>query len=151
MYVFGGCTSTNTTFNDLWKLNLTTRLWVRPLPTGSYPSPKACATLVRYKDSLVLYGGWTQSSTSPLHQVCWFIPLFVVQFSAVHWYFNRSASFTMNSTFTGSRQTNGIMITHIHLLLQQQGILPLSMVITWLFLVALDVSFQWVSPLSKDT
>lgn len=69
MYVFGGCTSTNTTFNDLWKLNLSTRMWVRPLPTGCYPSPKACATLVRYKDSLVLYGGWTQSSSSPLHQV----------------------------------------------------------------------------------
>jgi F-box protein 42 len=69
MYVFGGCTSTNTTFNDLWKLNLTTRSWVRPLPTGSYPSPKACATLVCYKDSLILYGGWTQSSSSPLHQV----------------------------------------------------------------------------------
>jgi hypothetical protein len=51
MYVFGGCTSTNTTINDLWKLNLTTRSWVRPLPTGSYPSPKACATLVCYKDS----------------------------------------------------------------------------------------------------
>ncbi|XP_057381450.1 F-box only protein 42-like [Daphnia carinata] len=70
MYVFGGCTSTNTTFNDLWKLNLSSRTWVRPLPTGSYPSPKACATLVCYKDSLILYGGWTQSSSSPLHQVC---------------------------------------------------------------------------------
>jgi len=70
MYVFGGCTSTNTTFNDLWKLNLSTRSWVRPLPIGSYPSPKACATLVRYKDSLFLYGGWAQSNSSPMHQVC---------------------------------------------------------------------------------
>lgn len=70
MYVFGGCTSTNTTFNDLWKLNLSTMSWDRPVPTGSYPSPKACATLVLYKDSLVLYGGWTQSTPSPLHQVC---------------------------------------------------------------------------------
>lgn len=74
MYVFGGCTSTNTTFNDLWKLNLSSRTWVRPLPTGSYPSPKACATLVCYKDSLILYGGWTQSSSSPLHQVSDLIP-----------------------------------------------------------------------------
>jgi len=70
MYVFGGCTSTNTTFNDLWKLNLSTRSWVRPLPIGSYPSPKACATLVLYKDSLFLYGGWAQSNSSPMHQVC---------------------------------------------------------------------------------
>ena len=76
MYVFGGCTSTNTTFNDLWKLNLSTRSWVRPLPTGSYPSPKACATLVTYKDSLILYGGWTQSSSSPLHQVLLFTNFF---------------------------------------------------------------------------
>ena len=100
MYVFGGCTSTNTTFNDLWKLNLTTRSWVRPLPTGSYPSPKACATLVCYKDSLILYGGWTQSSSSPLHQASskqilkekieiWQI-----------WILNRFANFLMSSTFT---------------------------------------------------
>ena len=36
--------------------------------TGSYPSPKAGATLVMYKDLLVLFGGWTRPSPYPLHQ-----------------------------------------------------------------------------------
>lgn len=34
MYIFGGCTSTNTTFNDLWRFDLATRQWVRPLAMG---------------------------------------------------------------------------------------------------------------------
>ncbi|XP_060056854.1 F-box only protein 42 isoform X2 [Erinaceus europaeus] len=34
----------------------------------SYPSPKAGATLVAYKDLLVLFGGWTRPSPYPLHQ-----------------------------------------------------------------------------------
>ncbi|XP_071448808.1 F-box only protein 42-like [Hetaerina americana] len=68
MYVFGGCTSTSTTFNDLWRLDLTRRQWVRPLSMGSYPSPKACASLVIHRDNLVLFGGWTHPSPYPLHQ-----------------------------------------------------------------------------------
>uniref|UniRef100_A0A0A9YZ53 F-box only protein 42 n=1 Tax=Lygus hesperus TaxID=30085 RepID=A0A0A9YZ53_LYGHE len=63
MYVFGGCTCTNTTFNDLWKLDLTTRQWSRLLTMGSYPSPKASASLVYYDGSLVLFGGWTHPSS----------------------------------------------------------------------------------------
>ena len=68
MYVFGGCTSTSSTFNDLWELNLSTRTWRRPLSMGAYPSPKACASMVRYEDTLVLFGGWTHPSLYPLHQ-----------------------------------------------------------------------------------
>ena len=68
MYVFGGCTSTSSTFNDLWELNLSSRTWRRPLSMGAYPSPKACASMVRYGDSLVLFGGWTHPSLYPLHQ-----------------------------------------------------------------------------------
>lgn len=68
MYVFGGCTCTSTTFNDLWKLDLSTRKWQRLLTMGSYPSPKACASLVYYKNSLILFGGWTHPSPYPLHQ-----------------------------------------------------------------------------------
>ncbi|KAG8236337.1 hypothetical protein J437_LFUL010471 [Ladona fulva] len=68
MFVFGGCTSTSTTFNDLWRLDLTRRQWVRPLAMGSYPSPKACASLVIHRDNLVLFGGWTHPSPYPLHQ-----------------------------------------------------------------------------------
>lgn len=52
MYVFGGCTCNMTTFNDLWKLDLSTRQWIRLLTQGSYPSPKACSSMVCYKDTL---------------------------------------------------------------------------------------------------
>ncbi|CAB3373826.1 Hypothetical predicted protein [Cloeon dipterum] len=68
MYIFGGCTSTSSTYNDLWKLDLTKRLWVRPLTMGTYPTPKACASMVCYKGKLILYGGWSFPSPYPLHQ-----------------------------------------------------------------------------------
>lgn len=69
MFVFGGGSSTQTTFNDLWRYDLSSRLWVRPTSTGSYPSPKACSTLVRYKDFLILMGGWRHPSTFPPYQL----------------------------------------------------------------------------------
>lgn len=68
MYIFGGCTATCTTFNDLWKLNLDTRKWVRPITMGSYPSPKACATMLHYKKKFILFGGWSHPSPYPVHQ-----------------------------------------------------------------------------------
>ncbi|XP_046421538.1 F-box only protein 42 [Neodiprion fabricii] len=68
MYVFGGCTATCTTFNDLWRLDLDTRKWVRPITMGSYPSPKACTTMLYYKKNLILFGGWSHPSPYPLHQ-----------------------------------------------------------------------------------
>ena len=68
MFVFGGCTSTSSTFNDLWELNLSSRTWQRPLSTGTYPSPKACASLVIHDQRLILFGGWTHPSLYPLHQ-----------------------------------------------------------------------------------
>ncbi|XP_062611135.1 F-box only protein 42-like [Saccostrea cucullata] len=79
MYIFGGCTSTNTTFNDLWRFDLKERQWIRPLAIGTYPSPKACASLVVYKDSLVLFGGWSHPTPYPLHQAARF-------FSELHIY-----------------------------------------------------------------
>ncbi|KAG8197516.1 hypothetical protein JTE90_007254 [Oedothorax gibbosus] len=69
MYIFGGCTTSNTTFNDLWRLDLGTRCWIRPLATGTYPPPKACATLVGHSDNLILFGGWTHTAPYPLHQI----------------------------------------------------------------------------------
>ncbi len=70
VFVFGGCTSTSSTFNDLWRLDLTTRTWSRPMSTGTYPSPKACAVMVLHEssNSLLLFGGWTHPSLYPLHQ-----------------------------------------------------------------------------------
>ncbi|KOC67193.1 F-box only protein 42 [Habropoda laboriosa] len=67
MYVFGGCTATCTAFNDLWRLDLDTRAWVRLITMGSYPSPKASATMLYYKKSFILFGGWSHPSPHPLH------------------------------------------------------------------------------------
>ena len=40
MYVFGGCTqsSCNAAFNDLWRLDLNSKEWIRPLASGMSPS-----------------------------------------------------------------------------------------------------------------
>lgn len=66
MYIFGGCTSGNTTFNDLWTFDLERRCWIRPLTSGIYPPPKACASLARFGQKLILFGGWTHSA--PFHR-----------------------------------------------------------------------------------
>ncbi|KAL1397987.1 hypothetical protein pipiens_009322 [Culex pipiens pipiens] len=63
MFVFGGASSFDTTFNDLWRFDLSRREWVRPISMGSYPSPKAGASLVCYHNALVLFGGWRHSYT----------------------------------------------------------------------------------------
>lgn len=68
MYVFGGCTTSLTTFNDLWKIDLTTKKKSRVVTTGNYPTPKSHATMVVWRDSLVLFGGWTSPCIYPLHQ-----------------------------------------------------------------------------------
>ncbi|XP_055628388.1 F-box only protein 42 [Toxorhynchites rutilus septentrionalis] len=63
MYVFGGASSYDTTFNDLWRFDLSRREWIRPISMGTYPSPKAGASLVCHKELLVLFGGWRHSYT----------------------------------------------------------------------------------------
>lgn len=68
MYVYGGGSSTETTFNDLWRFDLSKREWIRPLSMGTYPTPKACASIVCYKKSLVLFGGWRHPPANPPHQ-----------------------------------------------------------------------------------
>lgn len=62
MFVFGGCTTNATSFNDIWGFNLSTRTWFRPMATGSYPTPKAHSTMVKYGNKLVVFGGWTYTS-----------------------------------------------------------------------------------------
>lgn len=90
LYVFGGCASTCTTFNDLWCLNLSRGEWIRPLTSGLkpfeiipilccitgvflllgvYPSPTACATLVSHNDQLILFGGWCHPTPNTFYQV----------------------------------------------------------------------------------
>ena len=93
MFVFGGCTSTSSTFNDLWELNLSNRTWRRPLSTGTYPSPKACASLVLHNNTLILFGGWTHPSLYPLHQ-SWKL------FSELHIYHIKESRWALMSSDT---------------------------------------------------
>ncbi|CAG9098270.1 unnamed protein product [Plutella xylostella] len=79
MYVFGGCTTNATAFNDLWRFDLSKRQWVRPLATGTYPVPKAYTSMVGYKDNLILFGGWTYPSPSQYYQT-------VTMFNDIHFY-----------------------------------------------------------------
>lgn len=70
LYLFGGCTSTQTTFNDLWKICLQDKKMqrVQTRSCGNCPSPKSHATLVAWKNLLVLFGGWSSPCSYPLHQ-----------------------------------------------------------------------------------
>lgn len=79
MYIFGGCTTNATSFNDLWKFDLSKRQWIRPLATGTYPVPKAYTTMVDYKDCLIVFGGWTYPCLSQLYQN-------VTMFNDIHFY-----------------------------------------------------------------
>lgn len=79
MYIFGGCTTNATSFNDLWRFDLSRRQWIRPLATGTYPVPKAYTTMVDYKDCLIVFGGWTYPSLSQYYQN-------VTMFNDIHFY-----------------------------------------------------------------
>ncbi|XP_037807941.1 uncharacterized protein LOC119601217 [Lucilia sericata] len=68
MYIFGGGSSSDTTFNDLWRFDLSEMRWERPLSMGSYPSPKGSASMVAWKEQLVLFGGWRYPSLHPPYQ-----------------------------------------------------------------------------------
>ncbi|VVD00890.1 F-box only protein 42 [Leptidea sinapis] len=83
MYVFGGCTTNATSFNDLWRFDLSKRQWIRPLATGTYPVPKAYTSMVNYKDWLIVFGGWTYPSLSQYYQN-------VTMFNDIHFYCVRS-------------------------------------------------------------
>ncbi|KAG4078474.1 hypothetical protein HA402_009186 [Bradysia odoriphaga] len=68
MYIFGGGSSTSTTFNDLWRFDLSKREWTRFQSVGRYPSPKACSTMVYHKEKLILFGGWRHPPSYPPYQ-----------------------------------------------------------------------------------
>ena len=67
IYVFGGLSSTSTAYNDLWLFDLNSKIWSRPNTNGSYPSPKAAATMISHNNKLFLYGGYSHPY-SYLHQ-----------------------------------------------------------------------------------
>ncbi|CAD5117591.1 DgyrCDS6349 [Dimorphilus gyrociliatus] len=60
IYVFGGCTTHSTAFNDLWRLDLSNAKWSRLSQTGKSqcPLPKAGPTLTFYSKNLILCGGY---------------------------------------------------------------------------------------------
>lgn len=70
LYVFGGLSATSTAYNDLWLLDLNTKRWTRPNTSGTYPSPKAAATLLSNdsKKELILYGGYSHPFSYPFNQ-----------------------------------------------------------------------------------
>jgi hypothetical protein len=74
LYVFGGLSDTNTSYNDLWVFNLNDKSWSRCNSTGSYPSPKAAATLTVHGSApgktqlLLLYGGYSHPHSHLFNQ-----------------------------------------------------------------------------------
>ena len=66
--IFGGCSSSNTVYNDLYVFCLAEQKWSKVTTSGFTPAPRECATLVSYrsKDSctVVLFGGCCQPPRS---------------------------------------------------------------------------------------
>lgn len=91
MYIFGGGSSTDTTFNDLWRFDLSRRQWVRPVTMGNYPSPKGSATMICYDHKLILFGGWRYPSFYPPHQP-WCL------FNELHYYDIKENRWTVKRT-----------------------------------------------------
>ena len=80
MYIFGGSiseTRNSSTFNDLYKLDLSTYTWQKVKTDGLLPAPRECCTMVGYKQKptphlyktipykgkLIVFGGWCRPPT----------------------------------------------------------------------------------------
>lgn len=101
MYVFGGGSTATTTFNDLWRFDLSRRQWIRPQSTmGTYPSPKACSSIVCHRDTLVLFGGWRHPSSYPPFQP-WRL------FNELHVYDITANRWTLNTPLNGPPPMTG--------------------------------------------
>lgn len=72
LYVFGGCTPTATTYNDVWMFDLADHTWIRPVMSGTYPPPKAYASMVVWQNVMIVFGGWSPPNAYPLHQAALF-------------------------------------------------------------------------------
>jgi F-box protein 42 len=66
--IFGGCSSTNTVYNDLFVFCLEEQKWSKVTTSGFTPVPRECATLVSYwtKNTciMILFGGCCQPPRS---------------------------------------------------------------------------------------
>lgn len=77
LYIFGGLSGTSTSYNDLWLFDLSLKTWSRPVCNGSFPSPKAAATLTTYDSKILLYGGYSHPYSYLHQQVSFFDELHV--------------------------------------------------------------------------
>ncbi|XP_033628153.1 kelch domain-containing protein 2-like [Asterias rubens] len=59
MYVFGGFNE-NFNSNELYRLNLKTKVWSQLKPDGEAPSPRDKLTCWAYEDKLIFFGGFGQ-------------------------------------------------------------------------------------------
>ena len=68
LYVFGGCSSSNTVYNDLYVFSLAEQKWSKVTTTGFSPVPRECASLLSYctnnSSNIVLFGGCCQPPRS---------------------------------------------------------------------------------------
>lgn len=62
MYIFGGCSTSNTAFNDVYELDLKDLKWTKLRLSGIPPPPKECATMVVHNNRIIIFGGWCQPS-----------------------------------------------------------------------------------------
>ncbi len=70
MFVFGGCSIMNSAFNDLYQFDLLTRKWQRIIISqGFMPAPRECASVIAYKGTIVLFGGWCSPRSSDVTAV----------------------------------------------------------------------------------
>lgn len=67
VFVFGGRSvgSQSAGFNDLWRLNMHTKQWERPIIYGDFPRPKFGCSLESHKNHLILYGGRSMPRSAP--------------------------------------------------------------------------------------
>lgn len=73
MYIYGGCSSSNTAFNDLYLMDLREGRWMRPRTSGAPPPPKECATVVGYDNrDIVIFGGWCQPARTGINSTAKF-------------------------------------------------------------------------------
>jgi F-box protein 42 len=88
--IFGGCSSTNTVYNDLFVFCLADEKWSKVTTSGFTPVPRECATLVSYctKNSciMILFGGCCQPPRSLLpSNGKFFNDIQILSFVDKHW------------------------------------------------------------------
>lgn len=87
LYIYGGCSSSNTAFNDLYLLDLREGRWIRPRTSGTPPPPKECFTDVVYDNKeIIIFGGWCQPARTGINSVAkFFDDLYIFNIVSLSW------------------------------------------------------------------